>query len=318
MTPKEAQEILKTCNEGGEEAVRLERILAVDLSTQEDPQGQKGQSGTDANNAPGAGQGADLTGAVRPEVSTGDGIVTSKSGARAGGTADEDEHSKVLVAGSGLRPGIDEQQVTRSPERDASVTKAPARQRAIQRKAMEQLREPDPELSEVSPIAKLRTAVQDYQDARDTKTEELKEKLSNRTDPLEKLYHQSVGSHGASRASPHSDPDQGDVRQGPWYRGLLLHVRSKLDSKTPSKALHLVMDSVKQVLDQGLQFDAEAYFKVLAQIEAGDVVGPVASLLVTMLAGVPGVEPMELTSWFMQRADEVPPEILEAIAESGQ
>jgi len=313
MTDKEAQEILKTCSGNDDEQARLERIL--DLSTQEDSKGQ------DASGV-GAGQGADGTGSVRPEASTGDGIAAAdKRGARAAGArgggadaaADEDELSKVLQGG-GLRPGSDEQ--ARARDGNLSVAKAPARQRAIQRKAMEQLREPDPV---VSPIAKLRSAVQGYQASRDAKKAVLEEKLSNRPDPLEKLYHHSAGGlHGGSRGSPHADLDLGDVRQGPWYRGLLLHVRHKLDSKTPSKALHLIMDSVKQVLDQGFQFDAEAYFKVLAQIEVGDVVGPVASLLVTMLAGIPGVEPLELPPWFEQRSGDIPPEILEAIAESSQ
>eukprot|EP00930_Biecheleria_cincta_P070267 TRINITY_DN5790_c0_g1_i3.p1 TRINITY_DN5790_c0_g1~~TRINITY_DN5790_c0_g1_i3.p1 ORF type:complete len:396 (-),score=85.77 TRINITY_DN5790_c0_g1_i3:35-1222(-) len=235
-------------------------------------------------------------------------------GGGAEGAADEDEHSKVLQVG-GLRPGSDEQALT-ARDRDLSVAKAPARQRTIQRKAMEQLREPD---TVVSPVAKLRSAVQGYQASRDAKKAVLEEKLSNRPDPLEKLYHHSAaGPHGGSSGSPHADLDLGDVRQGPWYRSLLQHVRQKLDSKTPSKALHLIMDSVKQVLDQGLQFDAEAYFKVLAQIEVGDIVGPVASLLVTMLAGIPGVDPLELPPWFEQRSGEVPPEILEAIAENGQ
>eukprot|EP00434_Breviolum_minutum_P030157 symbB.v1.2.026671.t1/scaffold2684.1/size75764/3 len=185
---------------------------------------------------------------------------------------------------------------------------ARARFKAIRQKAMAQLREPEDPSS--SSLAILRTAVYDYQvgspgsiyvgncfRGTQAEREKARRKLQDTLEIQEKSRMLNDSHHSGAVDEP------ADNRQHHWYHSLLEQVRAQGDLSSVSKAMHLLLDSVKAALDGSGEFTADDFWEILLEVQSGDVTPAVASLLLSMIRGINGLNSQTLLRALQQRGD---------------
>jgi len=282
----EADEMRRRCGDDDEKLATLERILK-DLSQEESKGEGQRHLLDDASKG--------VSGAVDAGAVAGTGQTKQESSVANGAALDPEPSQAVHGI---LRGDIFD---------SATATgKANTRQRAVQRKAFLQLREPDPQ---VSPVAKLRNAVYNYQATRDECHGKLEKTLTNQTVKRK----QTIAGGASDARNENPEPKEEGHPQNRWYHGMLLQLErlfSEMAVEPMPQAVHSIMDSVRQTLEEGRHFDSQAYFSLLEQLEPRDVTGPVCGVLLTLLNGL-GVEQHELVAWFRQNYDEFPGDLLE-------
>lgn len=191
------------------------------------------------------------------------------------------------------------------------------------------LRETDPN---ISPVARLRSTLQSYQESRLKHRGHLQSALySMDADRLNSLKRR------ARFLQPTSDGPLADAKTACslmrleaerhmlgqhteehmkkrylWYRDLWHHVRG--DKRDLPRVAHFIFDFVKQVLEYGEEFQKDMYYAMLEQIENYEFTPVIASLTVNMTVSSPGIDgvgPQDIVEWFRATRGEVPPSVME-------
>lgn len=191
------------------------------------------------------------------------------------------------------------------------------------------LREPDPT---ISPVARLRSTLVQYQSSRDTHCTQLQSALySMDADRLNSLKRR------AKHLRPKSEGPTADAktscalmrleaerdmleqhlqekmkRQYLWYRDLWYHVQN--DKRELPRVAHFCFDFVKQVLEYGEVFTDEMFHAMLSQIESFEFAEAnngtiLAKLVVKMAKDISGVGTDGISEWFLTHRREIPREI---------
>jgi len=186
------------------------------------------------------------------------------------------------------------------------------------------LHEPDPT---ISPVARLRSTLEAYQDSRDKNRGLLQSALySMDADRLNSLKRRArhleltfdgpdaKTSCALMRLEAEKDMLRQHVqdrmkKQYVWYNNLWLHVRG--DKRDLPKVAHFIFDFVKQVLEYGEQFQKDMYFAMLEQIDNYEFTAVIANLTVNMIAGIEGLTNHDIVKWFRDNRGEVPPAVAE-------
>jgi len=186
------------------------------------------------------------------------------------------------------------------------------------------LREPDPT---ISPVGRLRTTLQSYQESRDANRDDLQSALysmdADRLNSLKRraqhLQLRSVGPDAQMSCELMNLQAEHDMlrqhiqdrmkKQYLWYRDLWHHVRG--DKRDLPKVAHFIFDFVKQVLEYGEEFKQEMYFAMLEQIDNFEFTAVIASLVVNMTAGIEGMSNQDIVEWFRRNRGEVPAAVAE-------
>eukprot|EP00442_Polarella_glacialis_P046121 CAMPEP_0115057828 /NCGR_PEP_ID=MMETSP0227-20121206/5986_1 /TAXON_ID=89957 /ORGANISM="Polarella glacialis, Strain CCMP 1383" /LENGTH=643 /DNA_ID=CAMNT_0002442697 /DNA_START=64 /DNA_END=1996 /DNA_ORIENTATION=+ len=300
VNAKDAEELRARCHGNDEQLAALERILR-DLSTQEEANRAPEPAVTAGGAAEAAGPGG--------MVGTGGGPTPDRERTAAEGSASPTKR--------GQRTDVEEDDPNAKANEEGTF-----RQRVVTRKALAQLEPADPQ---TSPIARLRKELYTYQASRDDRRDKLKDSLkasdSQRGDALKKRS--GLGSTGGADNEGEEAGNTANA-QHHWYRDLLFQVRGQLDKKDVPrqfdkkdvpKVINLILDAVRESLEQGQEFDSDAYFALLEQVGSDDVNPAVAALLVAMLKGIRGLQPHDLVGWFEQHRGELPPEVAEALGD---
>jgi len=282
---RDAEEYRRIYHDDEHKLATIERFLK-DLGVPEDIKDPKAQASAEAAGALATGDGMSATGgAVPPDQSYQ--VLPDK---RRGVDVDDD-------AGKGMQRNNEQPRATDS----GAPCMARARFKAIRQKAMAQLREPEDPSS--SSLAILRTAVYDYQAEREKARRKLQDTLEiqekSRMSTAEKLPPLRLNDSHHSGAVD----EPADNRQHHWYHSLLEQVRAQGDLSSVSKAMHLLLDSVKAALDGSGEFTADDFWEILLEVQSGDVTPAVASLLLSMIRGINGLNSQTLLRALQQRGD---------------
>ncbi|CAE7846179.1 unnamed protein product [Symbiodinium necroappetens] len=205
-----------------------------------------------------------------------------------------------------LNKGLQRLNDPRVPE-PAKPVAAHTRARVIQQKALSQLREPDQR--QRSPLVGLRWKVIKYQESRDTERKKLQAILESQAesrmaffeDPTRKLL------------MPGWPVEGNDGQQHQWYRSLLEQIRTQLETADASKAMYVLLDSVKSVLDEGAEFEADDFWQCVSDLQADDVTVAMASLLGSVIRGVRGLSGPSVVRALQQQCGDLNPEAAEVL-----
>jgi len=184
----------------------------------------------------------------------------------------------------------------------AKPAAAHTRARVIQQKALSQLREPDQR--QRSPLVGLRWKVIKYQESRDAERKKLQAILESQAESR---------MVSRTRLVPGWPVEGADGQQHQWYRSLLEEIRTQLETGDASKAMYVLLDSVKSVLDEGAEFEADDFWQCVSDLQADDVTVAMASLLGSVIRGVRGLNGPLVVRALQQQCGDLNPEVAEVL-----
>ncbi|CAE7034815.1 unnamed protein product [Symbiodinium sp. CCMP2592] len=189
----------------------------------------------------------------------------------------------------------------------AKPAAAHTRARVIQQKALSQLREPDQR--QRSPLVGLRWKVIKYQESRDAERKKLQAILESQAESRMVSFEDPT----RTRLVPGWPVEGADGQQHQWYRSLLEQIRRQLETGDASKAMYVLLDSVKSVLDEGAEFEADDFWQCVSDLQADDVTVAMASLLGSVIRGVRGLNGPLVVRALQQQCGDLNPEVAEVL-----
>jgi len=194
----------------------------------------------------------------------------------------------------------DDDQRTSEP---VKLVAARSRTHAIHQKALAQLREPDRQKNSLI----LRQQLKEYQEKRDEARKNLQETLESQAESRMESLEAPKGK------SLVSDVETSDGQQHHWYRSLLEQIRTELATADVPKAMYVLLDSVKTVLDEGDEFEADDFWQCISQLRADDVTFAMASLLGSVIHGVGGLTGPSVVRALQQQCGNLNPGVAEVL-----
>ncbi|CAE7034684.1 unnamed protein product [Symbiodinium sp. KB8] len=180
---------------------------------------------------------------------------------------------------------------------------ARSRNHAIHQKALAQLREPDRQKNSLI----LRQQLKEYQEKRDEARKNLQETLESQAES------RMVSLEAPTRKSLASDVETSDGQQHHWYRSLLEQIRTELATADVPKAMYMLLDSVKTVLDEGDEFEADDFWQCISELRADDVTFAMASLLGSVIHGVGGLTGPSVVRALQQQCGKLNPGVADVL-----